>query len=193
MDLVFEGINGCGKSTLIAELSKRLEKKGTPTCTVSSIKSKTAKSIKQTNIFREEFLDDYLLETTLVVCERRCDLSSRVAHAEKIGLFERGLPSLKAIGAMRGLDPQELQALIDLVIPDFPKNRWVLVDIDAELAANRLRTKDRHRFEDYSISWYNQLRSHYLRLADEDAQHALVVDGAGGVEEVIDNIINEFF
>lgn len=193
LNIVFEGINGCGKSTLIAALSEHLNNYGITTCIVSGVKSATANSIRHTNIFREEFLADYLLETALVACERRCDLSSRKERQGQVGLFERGVPSLFAFGAVRGLKAETLQILVEVIIPDFPTDRWVLVDVDVEIAAERLRSEERHRFEEYSLSWYDELRQNYLRLADADKQHALVVDGAREVGQIVDQIAHEFF
>jgi len=193
MDIVFEGINGCGKSTVIDELARRLKEGGRPASIVSRAKSETSKRIREANIVREEFLCDYILESALVLCERRCDLATRRSIPLEIGLFERGIPSILAFGASRALERSQLLALVELLLPGFPTDNWVLIDVDAVTSAQRLRQQSRHRFEEYSTSWYDELRQNYLEIARQDANNVLVVDGSLRVDQIVDQVHQEFF
>jgi dTMP kinase len=91
-------------------------------------------------------------------------------------------------GYGRGVDLGDLEAATELAIGSCRPDLTVLIDIDIDTANERRARSDKDRFESADAEFHERVREGYLRMARDDVDHWLVVDGRGSFEEVGANI-----
>jgi dTMP kinase len=93
--------------------------------------------------------------------------------------------SLAYQGAGYGNDMTELRRLQDFATFGLLPDLTLLLDVPVEVGLERTRRRDEwNRFEDTEqTTFFEAVRSAYLRLAAEEADRFRVVDGSGSVEE----------
>lgn len=92
--------------------------------------------------------------------------------------------SLAYQGAGYGNDMAELRRLQEFATAGLLPDLTVLLDVPVEVGLERTRRRaEWNRFEDTEgAAFFEQVRSAYLRLADEEPDRFRVVDGSGSVE-----------
>jgi dTMP kinase len=199
--IVFEGIEGCGKTTQIARAGEFLQKKdlpfiitrepgGTP---IGDEIRKILLSAKNTDIVPlaelllytaskvqhlQQVIHPALSSGSTVLCDRFSDAS--IAYQG----YGEGLP-LALIHKVHGL-------FLQGTAPDLT----ILLDCPAALGLNRSRSRNRlegteqteGRFEDKELAFHERVRTGYLELARREPERFRVVDAGLSVEQVEEHI-----
>jgi dTMP kinase len=87
-------------------------------------------------------------------------------------------------GAGYGNDPDELRRLQSFATGGLRPDLTILLDVPVEVGLERTRRrKEWNRFEDTEgEAFFANVRSAYLRMADEEPERFRIVDGAGSVD-----------
>ena len=200
MFVVFEGIDGSGKTTVSNQVAKLLRARGIDLEHVregGEFSSPLVTRLRQfgkapTNLALEPFPEMLLYLTREAQLTAEC---TRPALARGGVVFaDRYLYSYQALGEFgRRLDGQRLSSLIDAVAGGLWPDLVVLLDVDPHLArarrrASKLLARGQGRRQPgggsrkglAGIGVNHRVRQGYLELAARDPERWLVVDNSGG-------------
>ncbi|MGM9567752.1 MAG: dTMP kinase [Clostridia bacterium] len=195
--LVFEGIDGAGKSSQLLRTKAYLEQRGFDVVTTRE-PGGTAISEK---------IRDLLLDPENSAMNDRCELllygASRAQHvAEVIApalnegkavLCDRFSLSTAAYqGYGRGLDLSLLEMVNRVAVSSIEPDRTILVDVSEETGAKRVsvsRGKPKDRLEQEKMDFFRRVRRGFLAEAEKDP-HIIVVDGEQPEEEVFAAVLH---
>lgn len=182
--IVFEGIDGSGKTTQAFMLYDYLSKKGFD---VVLVREPWVKAIKDF-LYKHDLDPDaeaYLFAADRIILQKEVVLPS--LEAGKIVLSDRSVFASLAYQAARGL-PEEFILAINrsIRLPDVV----ILLDVAPEEAYRRLKARGEvTRFED--PGFMAKVREKYLQLAKEYDDIFLVVDGSKPIQEVHKEIVSK--
>jgi dTMP kinase len=180
--VTFEGIEGAGKSTLVAGVAERLRAGGERV-----VVTKEPGGTEFGEAVRAVFLDpafsvDPVAEVMLINASRAQLVAKVIAPALKTGavvLCDRFYDSTIAYqGFGRGLDGEELLQICLAATHRISPDLTILVDIPVEVSAARVRArggKDRLELED--AAFHTRVRDGYLALAARFHQRYVTLDG----------------
>jgi dTMP kinase len=201
--IVFEGIDGCGKSTQIKLLTEHLEKKsvahiltrepgGTPLA--EEIRGLLLKTDGEAPVPKAELL---LYE------------AGRAQHCEKVIVpnlkkkkwvisdrFAASTVAFQAAG--RKLKPKDITTLNAYATSRLQPDLTILLDISVEESNRRMgRRADstgvaRDRFEQEKKDFYSRVRKSYLQQAKSNSKRWLVIDGTRSVDQISAEILEIF-
>jgi dTMP kinase len=196
----FEGIDGCGKSTLMAELGVLLDRAG-----ISHIKTREPGGTGLGERIRELLLDPQY-KTMDPWAEVLLYSASRAQHAREViqpallnsiwVLADRFSDATLAYqGYGRGLDLESLRLIQEWATCGLWPHHTVLLDCDVDVAFNRLhgRSADRDRIEQEKRSFHQRVRDGYLELARAEPIRFLVMDGAQERNKVLADFQEQFW
>ena len=182
MFIVFEGGEGCGKSTQTRALYRRLSKDGFGAILTrepggTRLGERVRRHLKRTDETRISPLAELFLIATA-----RAQLVSEVIRPElekgKMVICDRFTPSTLAYqGYGRGLNTDALREVNDIATDGMSPDLIVLLDIPIEDGLGRKKSKERDRFESESLAFHARVRRGYLDMAKADPGRWLVVDG----------------
>ena len=180
--IVFEGGEGCGKSTQTRALYRRLSKDGFRAVLTrepggTRLGERVRRHLKRTGETRISPLAELFLIATA-----RAQLVSEVIRPElekgKTVICDRFTPSTLAYqGYGRGLNTDALREVNDIATDGMSPDLIVLLDIPIEDGLGRKKSKERDRFESESLAFHARVRRGYLDMAKADPERWLVVDG----------------
>jgi dTMP kinase len=180
--IVFEGGEGCGKSTQARALHRRLSKDGFGAIMTrepggTRLGERVRHHLKRTNETRISPLAELFLIATA-----RAQLVSEIIRPElekgKTVICDRFTPSTLAYqGYGRGLDIDAVRDVNDIATDGMSPDLIVLLDMPVEVGLGRKKSKERDRFESESLAFHTRVRRGYLDLANADPERWLVVDG----------------
>ena len=193
----FEGIDGCGKSTLMEQLSSWLARAGIP-----CIKTREPGGTPIGEKIREILLDPASFEMSgraevLLYSASRAQLTDQViVPAMKAGswvLTDRFVDATFAYqGFGRGFDLERLRIIQEWTTKDLWPDRTILLDCDIDIAMARLGA-DRDRIEQENCIFHRKVRDGYLALAQKEPERFLVLDASKPLEEVIEEFYERFW
>jgi dTMP kinase len=204
--IVFDGGEGCGKSTQARLLRDRLERDGIP---VQLVHDPGATRIG-------EMVRAILLNPDNTDMGMRCEMLLYMASRAQM-MVEKILPALsrgEAVLSDRfvsstlayqlggdGLSAKEIRDVAEVAI----KGRWpdltLIFDLPVEASQARVRPKfslfpddpraglDLDRIEQRSLDYHAQVRKNYLDQVKLDPKRYTVIDAARAVEEVHDDVV----
>ena len=181
--IVFEGIDGSGKSTQVRRLAQRLDFDVTFQFGATDVGSAIRLILLDPHNDR---LDDRT-EALLIIADKAQHVSEIVRPALASGrtvISDRYCASTLAYqGYGRGLDRRLLDEMMQFATQGLEPDLTVLLDIDVTAALERLGDQ-RDRIERAGIDFYQQVRNGYLKLASQHSDSWVVVDADGSVDEV---------
>jgi len=191
--IVFEGGEGCGKSTQTRALHRRLSKDGFGAIMTrepggTKLGERVRHHLKRTNETRISPLAELFLIATA-----RAQLVSEIIRPElekgKTVICDRFTPSTLAYqGYGRGLDIDAVRDVNDIATDGMSPDLIVLLDMPVEVGLGRKKSKERDRFESESLAFHTRVRRGYLDLANADPERWLVVDGRLPRKAIEENI-----
>lgn len=197
----FEGIDGCGKSTLMDRLASWLRGASMPYVRVRE-PGGTAIGEK----IREILLDPASSEMTdraevLLYSASRAQLTWQViVPAMEKGawvLADRFVDATFAYqGFGRGFDPEHLEMIQRWATGGLWPDKTVLLDCEVDLAMSRLSERDgsdRDRIEREEGAFHRRVREGYLALARKEPARFLVLDASKPLEEVGEDFRKRFW
>ena len=177
MYIVFEGIDGAGKSTQIQLLKEWLENNGLEVETiVEPTDSDVGKLIRK--ILTQPNATDELMQKTLglLFAADRLILMDKIANAgSKVILSDRSF-----ISSLAYQEPQEWIAEINkfALKPDLV----LLLDLDLKTSVDRCSGEDEFENEEF----LNKVKQNYLDLIEE--YNHVIIDGNNGINKVSSDI-----
>ncbi|GAC1423307.1 MAG: dTMP kinase [Candidatus Velthaea sp.] len=181
MLITFEGIEGSGKSTLIAALAEMLRVAGTDV-----LVTREPGGSGLGDALRDIFLDpayriEPIAEAFLINAGRAQHVAERIAPALRAGtlvLCDRFFDATVAYqGYGRGLDIEMLLRLSLAATNSIAPDLTFLLDIPVELSSERVRSRgDADRLEVEGYAFHARVRAGYLELANRFPRF-VVLDG----------------
>ena len=196
----FEGIDGCGKSTLMEHLSLWLEKAGIP-----FIRTREPGGTPIGEKIRELLLDQASAEMNgrtevLLYSASRAQLTDEVIvpHIKKGTwvLTDRYVDATFAYqGFARGFDLEKLKVIQEWTTKDVWPDKTILLDCDVAIARRRMGTRngEKDRIEQENRIFHQKVRDGYLALAEMEPNRYLVLDAEKSLEEVIEEFYEKFW
>lgn len=197
----FEGIDGCGKSTLMEQLSNWLSTAGVP-----CIRTREPGGTPIGERIREILLDPASAEMSgraevLLYSASRAQLIDQVIiPAMKEGswvLTDRFVDATFAYqGFGRGFDLERLRLIQEWTTKDLWPDKTILLDCDLDTALARLGARngmDRDRIEQENRIFHRKVREGYLMLAEKEPERFLVLDASKALAEVVAEFYEKFW
>jgi len=179
--IVFEGGEGCGKSTQARALYKRVLESGILVVLShepggTSLGKEARRYLKQT---RESEISP-LAELFLFAASRAQLVAEVIRPSLGRGVMvicDRYTDSTVAYqGYGRGLDLDAIQAVNTMVTQGLLPDLVILLDLPVEVGLARKRSVKQDRFEREDLAFHHRVREGYLKMAAADPQRWLVVD-----------------
>ena len=200
MFISFEGPEGGGKSTHVAELASRLRAEGkTVLVTREPGGTKLAEQIRA--LVREEVEDPPVTRSeVLLFLSARAQVVSQVikpalARGEWV-ICDRFADSTFAYqGYGRGIDVRLLKELNDFATEGLKPDLTILLDVPLEVSRARLAERQKatdtkaDRIEQAGETFHRHLREGFLELAKAEPDRFVVIDSSGDRAEVDEKII----
>jgi dTMP kinase len=195
MLITFEGIEGSGKSTQVAELYDYLISKEYP----------VVKTREPGGTLFGEALRKVLLQRDMNIfplSELLVFMAMRSQHVEqvimpalqdgKIVLCDRFVDATYAYqGYGRNIELGIIETLNRLVTKGVRPNLTILLDIDPETGLARKRAdRPTDRFEEEALPFHTKIRNAYVKLSKEDPKRFFVIEGSKE-PEAIQSIIRQ--
>ncbi|MGC8649223.1 MAG: dTMP kinase [Candidatus Micrarchaeia archaeon] len=189
--IVFEGIDGCGKTTQL-EMASRYIKEKYPNRELVITKEPTTNEIgtfiRKIISSKENF--DPIAMQLLFSADRALHVSEIMSIINKGGivLCDRYMFSTFAYGASNGLDMDFLRYINKkFLVPDLT----FIIDTPAEISIERIlkREKEKKLKMYEKINILNSARSEYLKMK-EYFKNYFIIDGNRNIEEINKEIIN---
>ena len=187
--IVFEGADGCGKSTQVDLLCKYLE----------DLKYETIKTLEPGGCEIGINLRKILLNYEGYVSNRAelfMYLADRAQHAEtvisdsinkgKIVICDRYTDSTLAYqGYARGGNIDEITYLNNLATNNLKPDLVLVLDVDIDVAQKRMgKRSEKDRMEKESLDFHTKVKEAYLDIANKNPDKYKVVDANMGVDAV---------
>ncbi|GGE59598.1 thymidylate kinase [Streptosporangium jomthongense] len=188
--ITFEGTEGVGKSTQIANAADTLRELGVD-CIVTREPGGTpmAEAIRELLLApRNEPVND-LTELLLMFAARAQHLHTLILPALERGrwvLCDRFTDATFAYqGGGRGMPGEKIALLENLVQGDVRPDHVVLLDAPVETGMARARHRgELDRFEQEAVSFFQRIRETYLARAAADPDRYAIVDASASLEQV---------
>lgn len=198
MFIVFEGIDGCGKTTQAKLFAKYLQKEG-----FQVYLTREPSDNRIGRFFRENYLEkeaswNVLRDVFMFFADRaeHVELEIEPALREgKIVVSDRYYHSsivYQYVGSLRSRQKLSLKWLLETASL-FPKPNLVfIIDVDIETAMSRI--ENRGKYARYEFREYlSELKGMFLKLPELLRNETIyIVDGIGAVDEVQNRIINSW-
>lgn len=179
--ITFEGTEGCGKSTHIKKLARRLEADGHTVRTLREPGStESGESIRQ---LLKHGPEELTAEAELLLMNAsRAQLVREVIRpaiaAGEIVLCDRFYDSTTVYqGTGRGLDAAQVQAVIDFAVGDTRPDLTLLLQIPLKTSEERrARRSETDRFEQADRTFFERIEAGYTALAAAEPDRIRVIE-----------------
>ena len=194
MFITFEGIEGSGKSSLIAQLKKYFKS--------SKLEAFFSKEPGGTDLGKEirkillnpKYSFDPTSELLLLLADRAEHVQKIIRpnlQKNKLIFCDRYLDSTLAYqGSGRNLDKKiikEMFQALDFPIPDLT----ILLDVPVQIGLSRARKRNKlDRFEKEDLNFHENVRRSYLDLAKNDSARIVLFDSSISEEELFKKAVN---
>lgn len=188
--ITFEGTEGVGKSTQIANAAETLRELGVD-CIVTREPGGTpmAEAIRELLLApREESVNEFT-ELLLMFAARAQHLHTLILPALAKGqwvLCDRFTDATFAYqGGGRGVPDERIALLENLVQGDVRPDQVILLDAPVETGMTRARHRgELDRFEQEAVAFFQRIRDTYLARAEATPSRYSIVNAAGSLEQV---------
>ncbi|MCL6446554.1 MAG: dTMP kinase [Armatimonadetes bacterium] len=192
--IVFEGIDGAGKSTQVKMLAEALVRRG---CRVEVCRDPGG--TKMGERIRKILLDPAESITppaeALLYAASRAQLAAEVIQPAlrrgKVVIGDRFSDSTLAYqGFGRGLPVDLLRRVNKLADGELAPDLTVLLDLPPEMVNERLAGR-RDRLEKEAVAFFERVRQGYLTLAGEKPESCLILDARRPLEEIRQQVLGK--
>jgi dTMP kinase len=195
----FEGIDGCGKSTLMAYFSDWLKEVGIPHTTTREPGATPLGASLRSILLDSSFSGmDAWAELLLYIADRAQHVAQVIRPALEQCLWvltDRYVDATLAYqGYARGLDLERLRLLHEWATGDLWPDLTVLLDCDLTTAFERRtsRSGELDRLEQQARDFHERVRNGYLELAASEPDRFLVLDAGRSLHEVAGELRSRF-
>ena len=206
--ITFEGSEGCGKTTQIERLARRLSADGAPrdgaVLTLrepggTPLGEEVRRLLKHTAPGWTVVPEAELLLFAASRAQLVREVIAPALAAGRTVLCDRFLDSTTVYqGVARRLDPATIATMNAFAAGTLRPHLTFLLDLPADAALARARQRERaeghkpDRMEQEPPEFYEQVRAGYLRLAQEHSERFVVVDALQSIDE-IERVVWEHF
>jgi len=201
MFITFEGIEGSGKTTQITMLAEKLKTRGHKVVvTREPGGTEIGDQIRKTLLDAKNKNMAHLCEVLLYYAARAQHLEEKILPNMKdyVILCDRFEESTVAYqGYARGIDPEILQKLGDIVLKGFKADLSVIFDLSVETGLGRAKGRaekledheKEDRFENEVISFHEKVREGYLIMAKKDPTRFKIVNASQNVDALHNDVM----
>jgi dTMP kinase len=194
--IVFEGIEGCGKSTQITRLCEHLSRQRRPHLATREPGGTPLGDALRAILLAPESRDlDGLTELFLLEAARRAHVRQVILPARRAGrivISDRFADSSVAYqGAGRELGVETVERLNALATDALAPDVTFLLDLPVEIGLARVahRPRGRDRMERERVAFHERVREGYLDLARRRGERYVVIDARGSEAEVFAQVL----
>jgi dTMP kinase len=186
--ITIEGVDGAGKTTLVAGLSAALEERGPVVVLREPGGVEVSERIRE--LLKDPSLSiDPRAEALLYAAARAQLVAEQLRPLLDAGttvLLDRFVDSSLAYqGAARGLGVEEIRALNDFGTGGLTPDRTLLLRIDPERGLARISGRPADRLEQEDLSFFAAIAQAYDALAAAEPERIAVIDAAQSPEAVL--------
>ncbi|MDO9578052.1 MAG: dTMP kinase [Candidatus Cloacimonadales bacterium] len=194
--ITFEGIEGCGKSTQAKLLADYLQKTGKEVLfTREPGGPKISEEIREILLNNANAEMIPRTEVLLYMASRSQHTSEWIIPALKNGkivISDRYYDSTIAYqGAARKIERNIIDMLTTFATFGLKPDITFLVDLPAEIGLARIEQKDADRLERESLDFHKKVRAGFLKIAEQEKDRYIVLNGAKTVNEIHREIIKK--
>lgn len=196
MFITFEGIEGCGKTTQIKRIAKRLSRNGIPIITtLEPGGTSIGQNIRRIVLDSHNKNLSHLAELALYAADRAQHIEEVIKPAldqRKWVICDRFFDATVAYqGTARGLDMELIRMLNEKVTKGIQPDITFLLDCPVEVGLDRalernrtLSPKGQDRFEKERLDFHMKVRRGYLELARNNPKRFVIIDATLAKNEV---------
>ncbi len=196
MFITFEGVEGCGKSSVLSVVFERLTKeKYSVIETREPGGVKISEAIRKIVLGKEYTTMDKRTEALLFAASRRQHLVEKVWPAlkeNKIVLCDRFLDSSLAYqGAGDGIGIDEVLKINLFATEDTYPDCTILFDLEPEIGLARInknKNREVNRLDLKEVQFYKTVREAYLSLSKRYKERYVVIDASKDFDSVCDEV-----
>ncbi|MBI3951451.1 MAG: dTMP kinase [Acidobacteria bacterium] len=193
--ITFEGIDGCGKTTVVRFVEQQLRQRQIPVLVTREPGGTTiGNEIRQVLLKIGDRIMTPKTELLLYAADRAQHVQERILPALREGrvvLCDRYTDATRAYqGAGRGFDPAWIETLMAFATDGLKPDLTIVLDLDVAQAQQRLRERRERagrpihdRLDAEALEFHQRVRQAYLELARREPERIKVVSAAGTVEE----------
>ena len=201
--ITFEGIEGCGKTTLMSRIAQILRQKGhDPILTREPGGTQVGIALRKVLLDPGEADIDSVTELLLFGADRAQHVSEVIRPALDAGLIvlcDRFSDATLAYqGYGRGIALQIISTVDEVSKGDVHPDMTVLLDLPVETGLGRVRTRNmttgdrsESRIDEEQFAFHSAVREGYLLLAKEDPHRFLVLDARQNPQELAAAVMEE--
>ncbi len=188
--ITVEGIEGVGKSSNIANLTRAIERRGYNVLTTREPGgTPMAERIRELLIEHGDEPMPDVAELLLMMASRALHVSNVIRPALAAGTWvvcDRFVDASRAYqGGGRGIPQEDINQLANLVLGDLKPDVTILLDAPVEVGMSRAGSRgDPDRFEVERTEFFARARETYLQLAESEPDRFVVVDASQSLEDV---------
>jgi dTMP kinase len=198
--ITFEGSEGCGKSTQIAALAKKLESMGRRVRLVrepggTPIGEEIRHTLKHSAVNHAMTPEAELLLMNASRAQLVREVIRPALAAGEIVLCDRYYDSSVAYqGHGRKLDLNQVRSVIDFAVGDTRPDLTILFQVPDEVGRERMAARNlqtpvtRDRFEESDAEFFRLVREGFLAIAKAEPDRVKVLAATGTVEEVAEKV-----
>ena len=197
MFITFEGVEGCGKSSVLAKVYDELKKEGFDVVQTREPGGvKIAEEIRKVLLDKENTMMDKRTEALLFAASRRQHLIEKVWPAlkkNKIVLCDRFVDSSLAYqGGGDGIGIKEVLNVNLFATENTFPDLTILFDIDPRIGLSRINknaNREVNRLDVKELSFYDTIRKTFLELANEYKNRFIVIDASMDFDTVYQTVL----
>ncbi len=193
--ITFEGIEGAGKSTQSVMLHNYLiEKNKKVILTKEPGGTKTGKKIREILLSHSDEIFPPLAELFLYEADRNFHIRNLIKPKISQGytvVCDRFIDSTLAYqGYARGLDIEFVKKMNSIASENIKPDITFLIDIPVEEGLKRIqKTREKDRIEKEELDFHKKLREGFLKIAQEEKDRIIVLNGLEPPEKIFSQII----
>lgn len=194
MFITFEGTEGSGKTTVLREITKRLQE-GRYITTREPGGVPIAEAIRSVILDERSMMMDEWTEAYLYTAARRQHLIERVIPAlneGKVVLCDRFIDSSLAYqGYARGLGIDTVESINRIVIGTYMPDVTIYFDVPPEVGLQRIfknRSDEVNRFDQESLNFHKKVYEGYTKVRERFPERIRTVDASQSIERVIEEV-----
>ncbi len=194
--VVFEGIEGAGKSTLMQRLSRELEKRGIPFKTTREPGGPHTAEVIREVILKKDFPIEPMTELFLLMASRYENTVKTIIPALQEGLIvisDRYRDSSVAYqGYGRGIPIEFVEELNEKATLGLKPDIVFIIDISVDEMLSRIDSRggEKNRMDSQEIDFYRRARMGYLLMARQNPDRYVVLDGTMSEDELLAKIMD---
>lgn len=198
--ITLEGPDGSGKTTALHTIAQRLQEQ-TQRMVVTTREpggSPIAEKIREIILDPGHTEMDARTEALLYAASRRQHLVEKVVPVLAKGgiiLCDRFVDSsIVYQGYARGIGAEGIRSINGFAIGALMPDLTLLLDVSAEVGLARIRSseagREYNRLDQEALSFHQEVRQGYLRLAEEEPQRITVIDAGREPQTVAEECLN---